>query len=162
MKSPKIKQFKLTNDDEVICEVLEWDEPDNSAILMRGALKVIEEQDFDKRIRFFGFRPWMAFTDDPAMLQTLNAAHIIGESTPDDKLLNIYAETITDLKNALTKNPKVDISVNELQDAVSTLTSEELDDYLSERLVDEVYDPKFLQDSADPKIIHFNPGNTKH
>ena len=34
---PKIKQFKLTNNDEIVCEVLEYDTPENAAILVRGA-----------------------------------------------------------------------------------------------------------------------------
>ena len=92
----KIKQFKLTNDEEIICEVLETETDDNRAILIRGALRVIESQDFERGIRFFGFRPWMSFNDDPKILQTINSGHIIGEITPEDKLIKIYMDTINE------------------------------------------------------------------
>lgn len=157
---PKIRQFKLTNDDEIICEVLDMDTSENAAILMRGALRVVEEQDFERGIRFFGFRPWMSFNDDPKILQTLNAGHIIAEITPEDKLVKIYAETIKDLINA---KGKKNIPVDELQDAVDNMTEEELVAYLEDNMSDDVYDPEIFEfDSADPKIIHFKPRNTVH
>ena len=60
-----IKQFKLSNDDEIICEVIEWDNEDNSAIITRGMLRIIQGEDVDKGLRFFAFRPWMGFAEDP-------------------------------------------------------------------------------------------------
>ena len=41
-----IKQFKLTNDDEIICEVIQWDEPENSAMLIRAAMRIVLIEDF--------------------------------------------------------------------------------------------------------------------
>tara|TARA_B100001939_G_scaffold329318_1_gene325444 strand:- start:1314 stop:1805 length:492 start_codon:yes stop_codon:yes gene_type:complete len=159
---PKIKQFKLTNDDEIICEVLEYESPDNAAILVRGALRVVEQQDFQRGIRFFGFRPWMSFNDNPEVLQTLNSAHVIGEITPEEKLVKLYVDCIADFKKYKGKK-KVDVSVDQLQDAVDNLTDEELEQYLDDHMVDNVYDPDvFEKDSADPKIIHFKPRNTVH
>src|SRR6056300_964057 len=73
-----IKQFKLTNNEEIICEVIEWNTgEDPGDILIKKALRVISVEDYQKGWRFFAFRPWMSFQDDPDLLQTLNSSHII-------------------------------------------------------------------------------------
>ena len=163
MSTVKIKQFKLTNDDEIICEVLETDTGDNTAILIRGALRVIESQDFERGIRFFGFRPWMSFNDDPKILQTINSGHIIGEITPEDKLIKIYMETINEINKVQSKKKKRDINVNALQDAMDNMSDEELDAYLDSHMTDEIYDPEvFSEDSQNSNVIHFKPKNTLH
>ena len=158
MKEPKIKQFKLTNNDEIICEVIEYDTPDNSAILMRGALKVMESFDFERGIRFFGFKPWMCFNDNPSVLLTLNSSHIIGEVIPGKRLSTFYFKTIVDLKQALKERKVKDISTEQLEDAMNNLNDEDWNDYVNEHLVNKTFDPDiFTEDSADPKIIHFDP-----
>jgi len=53
-----IKQFKLTNNEEVICEVVEWDTNDEVGdILVKKALRIIGVEDYQKGWRFFAFRP---------------------------------------------------------------------------------------------------------
>jgi len=56
----RIKQFKLTNNDEIICEVVEWNEPDtqDASIIIRSCMKVILMEDFSRGVRFYAFRPW--------------------------------------------------------------------------------------------------------
>lgn len=164
MKAPNIKQFKLTNDDEIICEVLEWDNPENASIIMRGALKVMESHDFQKGIRFFGFKPWMSFIDDPEMLQSLNSSHIIGEITPEDKLIKFYIKTILDLKRYKRDNKnKMDVNIDEIQEALEVLSDEELEDYLNDKMISEknIFNPDIL-DSDQSNIIQFKPKNTIH
>ena len=161
---PKIKQFKLTNNDEIVCEVLEYDTPENAAILVRGALRVIESMDWDRGIRFFGFKPWLSFGDDPAILYTLNAAHIIGEVTPNERLLSLYAETVKDIKKQITKRKNVNVNVKDLEDSIDTMSDEELEDYLDSRMIkdDDVFDPNVTKDSGGGKILKFPGNNTKH
>ena len=76
---PTFRQFKLTNSDEIICEIVQWDNEEDASIVIRGALRLITMEDYEKGIRLFAFRPWMGFADNPETLQTLNAAHIIAE-----------------------------------------------------------------------------------
>ena len=157
---PKIKQFKLTNNDENVCEVLEYDTPENAAIIMRGALRVIENMDWHRGVRFYGFKPWLTFGDDPATLHTLNSTHIIGETTPDKKLLKFYAETIKDIKKSLKQKKKVDINVKDLEEALDTMSDEELDEYLDSNMAN--HDADITKDSGGGKIIRFPGNNTKH
>jgi len=106
MAAPQIKQFKLTNEDEIICEVLEWDNEHDASIVIRSALKLIQGVDPDTKVRFFAFRPWFGFQDDPELMQTLNSGHIIGEANPTDRLISHYLETIKEqLDNVHNQNP---------------------------------------------------------
>ena len=111
-----IKQFKLTNDDEIICEVIQYDGPDNSAMVVRGAMKIILIEDHKRGIRFYAFRPWMGFTDDPTILQTLNAAHIIGEVFPSEEIVEHYSGTVKKIKKALIKK---DMALDEIHESAA-------------------------------------------
>ena len=159
----KIKQFKLTNNEEIICEVLETETADNAAILVRGALRVMESQDFERGIRFFGFRPWMSFNDDPKILQTINSGHIMAEITPEERLIKIYVDTIKEIDAIKTKRKKLNINVNDLHSAMDNMTDEEFDNYIDSHTVNDIYDPDvFSKDSEHSNVIHFKPKNTVH
>lgn len=89
-----IKQFKLTNGDELVCEVVEWpgddDEDDSRDIVVRNAYKIISfEQDRDGN-RYYGFRPWMIYQQDPDLVQLINGYHVVGEANPSTKVLEHY------------------------------------------------------------------------
>lgn len=164
MIEPTFKQFKLTNDDEIICEVLEWDSPENSAILMRGALKIVESVHLHKGIRYYGFRPWMCFGEDPKILQTLNSSHIVCEVNPESSLLKLYVKAIIDIKEIL-KKPKKTYKVQDLELMMDEMSDEELQDYLDTVPVseDDIFNPEVLRDSDNSKVVYLNPKNkTRH
>ena len=98
-----IKQFKLTNDDEIICEVVQWDSEEESTMIIRGAMRIVTMEDFSRGVRLYAFRPWMGFADDPSVLQSLNSSHIIGELTPGDEIMKQYNKTLKNIKETLTK-----------------------------------------------------------
>ena len=52
-----IKQFKLTNDDEIICEVVQWDSEEESTMIIRGAMRIVTMEDFSRGVRLYAFRP---------------------------------------------------------------------------------------------------------
>jgi hypothetical protein len=152
MTAPQIKQFKLSNDDEIICEVLEWDSDENAAILIRAALRIIQGIDPDTKMRFFAFRPWMGFQDNPELMQTINAGHVIGEATPSEDLLRHYATTITEQIEA-SKNKKPDLPL----DDVYGMDDEELADYLADKYatVDEELEMETNGNVITfPKLLH--------
>lgn len=157
-----VKQFKLTNDEEIICEVIQWDDPDNAAMVVRGAMRIVLIEDFKRGVRFYAFRPWMGFTDDPTMLQSLNAAHIIGEVTPSADIIKHYDGTIRKIKKAIQKR---DMPLDEIQDRASDMTEEEFEAFLTEYLKDnDIFDPDndgFDSDTTS-NVIRFKPKGTMH
>jgi len=160
-----IKQFKLTNNDEIICEVVEWDTGDESGdVLIKKALKVVSVEDYQRGWRFFAFRPWMSFQDDPESMQALNSSHIIVTTIPSKNILKHYKRCL----NSITKESKnsgmgkkIYANLDEIQNELRDLTDDEMDDFLIRKYgaVEEDY----VSDSDDSnKIIKFKPKSTFH
>jgi len=153
-----LKQFKLTNDDEIICEVLEAEGPDASVVI-RKVLKLMCIDDFERNVRYYSFKPWMSFTDDIDGLQTLNAGHIVGQMNPSVTLALHYAQAVKEVESGM-KTSKV-LSLDEVlkEIDIEELTEEEMDEYLRDKFSSHEED---ISDSADPKIIQFKPRGTFH
>jgi len=158
MTKNDIKQFKLTNDDEIICEVLHWDD-DEGTIIIRGALRIINVEDFSRGARFYAFRPWMVFQDNPEELSTINPGHIIAECTPSAEILKHYASSLLQIKEQLrTKKKKKDVP---LEDVVSKM--DEMDEEEFEQYMDMMLSEIDTNDSDMPEnVIKFKPKNTVH
>jgi len=147
MRQPAIKQFKLSNDDEIICEVLEWETEDNPALVMRAPLRLIQGEDMDRGVRFFAFRPWMGFAEDPEVLHTVNSCHIIGEVTPSDSLLSHYSATIKKLLT-LAKTKKTDFNM----DTLEQMDEDELEEYIQKHL-----EVEETEEELGENVVKFTP-----
>lgn len=147
-RSPEIKQFKLSNGEELICEVIQWDDEDTAAIIIRAGMQLVTNTNMKTGIKLFTFKPWLSFNEDPTVLQSLNAAHVIAEGYPSKDMLLMYTSCLSKLKKFVKEKnifPPVDL------DDLSDLTDEELQEVLEEE-----YD-KVLRDddSAMSNIIQF-------
>ena len=161
-----IKQFKLTNNEEIVCEVVEWDTQDDVGdILVKKALRIIAIEDYQKGWRFFAFRPWMSFQDDPDSMQTINSSHIIVTTNPTSNILKHYKACLRGIKHDLKldrtgKKKKVYANLDEIQDAMRDLTDDEMDDFL-EKKYGAMVEPEHFPDSDSGKIIQFKPKSNK-
>ena len=99
MSKNDIRQFRLSTGEQIICEVLEWDDEETSSVLARGILKIIETDDWKAGVRLIAFRPFMSFNEDPDIIQTINSEHVIAESTPAVELLKLYMRCIKKVKD---------------------------------------------------------------
>ena len=162
-----IKQFKLTNNEEIVCEVLEWDTQDEIAdILISKTLRIVTVEAYARGYKFFAFRPWLSFTEDPESLQTLNSSHVVVASNPSPDLLKHYKACIysirADLKNS-NKKRKAYINTDEIAHAVEELTEEEMDQFLAEKYGHMVREDDLSPDSdLGTNIIPFKPKGTLH
>lgn len=131
MKKPQIKQFKLSTGEEIICEVVQWDDADSAAIIIRAGMQLVENNNFKSGIRLYTFKPWLSFNENPIVLQSLNSAHVIGETTPSVEMLKMYSNCLVKLKKFLKEyghSTAMDL------DDLSDLTDEELHDVLEEEM----------------------------
>ena len=162
--SKNVKQFKLTNNDEIVCEIAAWNDEETDEIVIKKALKIVSVEDYTRGIRFFALRPWIAFQDDPEELQSLNSTHIIVTSTPTKSMLKYYNTCLTAIKQDLKKPgiPRKGVWANldEVNHETRDLTDEELDDYLTSKYGSMIEDE--YPDSADNNIIKFKPKDTMH
>lgn len=156
-----LKQFKLTNDDEIICEVLEI-EPESGEVVIRKALRIICVEDLENSLRYYSFRPYMSFSDNVNNSIVLNSGHIISESLPSSKLTIHYNMALLEVEKAYDLTN--DIDLDEISKATQNLTEDEFQDYMEEmvtRLRAEKAEDN-QQDSSSPNIIKFKPKGTMH
>jgi len=129
MSDLQIKHFKLANNDEIICEVLEWNSENDAALVIRSCLKIIQLEDFQRGVRFYAFRPWLSFNDDPAEIHVINSDHIIAQSNPSNELLDHYAKTIVSINKSL-NDRKIDIPLDEMADRLESMSEEGFENYM--------------------------------
>ena len=87
-------QFKLTNGDEIIAQVVSEPEGEDANIVVKNAMMITRTEDNIEGYRYYSLRPWMAFQLNDDMFQLLNFSHILGEAKPADVLLDQYNKSI--------------------------------------------------------------------
>lgn len=157
-----LKQFKLTNDDEIIAEIVEGPHEESGDLVLRKVLKIQCAEDFEQNVRYYSFRPWMSFQDNTEELSVLNIGHIIGETLPSKSLVIQYAAAMKEVEKSAEDRTELDLDA--LIDELKDLSFEEMEALVEEKLraKREAKDDPFMQDSSQPNIIHFRPTDTKH
>ena len=156
MIKENIRHFKLTTNEEIICEVVQWDTNETSGILIRKVMKLCDTYNISSGYKFFSFRPWLSFADDPNILQTVNSHHIIGETTPSDDLIKLYEKSIIKMNKFLKEKSK-DLGPIDLE-KYDHLTDEELHEVLETKRLKEEQDDEDSDEPTNilqfPKIFH--------
>jgi len=136
-----IKQFKLSSGEEIVCDVIEWQdvEGDDPNIVVRNAYCLLQ-LGTKKGVNYYQFSPWMVYQNDPEFFQVINSMHILGEANPPKALLEQYISVVT----------------------ADTLTDEEIGDkmqgYINNlKLVLQDLDPPSQPDEIRPNIVPFKP-----
>ena len=90
--SRDIKQFKMNNGEEIVCEVLEWPEEDMGDIIVRRAfeLKTIISPDHS----FYMFKPWLAMQEGIDKFISVNPLHIIAEAIPASRVKDQWQDVV--------------------------------------------------------------------
>jgi hypothetical protein len=156
MSDLQIKQFKLANNDDIICEVLEWSNEHDASLVIRSCLKIIQVEDFQRGVRFYAFRPWLSFNDNPAEIHVINSDHIIAQTNPSDELMDHYAKTIVAINKSL-KDKKIDVPLDEMAHKLETMSEPEFDNYM-EGLTKKYHD----DDSNFENVIRFPDKSKLH
>lgn len=87
-------QFRLSNGDEIIAQVVQEPEGDDVNIVVRNAMMITRTENLETGYRYYSFRPWMSFQLNDEYLQLLNYSHIVGEAKPSKVLLEQYLKSI--------------------------------------------------------------------
>jgi hypothetical protein len=89
----EIRQFKLANNDEIMCEVVEYHE-DDDAIVIRKTMKMVQMDNMANGTRYYAFRPFMMYQLTKEAFQIVNCEHIIAEANPNQELILEYFKAI--------------------------------------------------------------------
>lgn len=140
-------QFKLSNGDELIAQIIDRTEDDTN-IVVRNAMKIVTLENPESGYRYYSFRPWMVYQDDPTMMQLINQTHIVGEAMPNVLLLEQYNKAV-ELEEVSSKERKeeVDRKLKDIEDSIRKALEEM--DGAKDHLVDSDEPP-------NPTIIPFN------
>ena len=95
----ELRQFKFANNEEVICEVLEWNTEDDDLIVVRKAMKIVSVDDHESDLRYYTFKPWISMNNDPDLIQTVNSYHIVSENIPSRVATETYNEIIEEMRS---------------------------------------------------------------
>jgi len=153
----EFRQFKLTNRDEIIAEVVDHGDDDTPDIILRKVMKIIVVDDFEENVRYYTFKPWLSFQDDIEELSSLNSVHVVGEATPSKTVMMHYVKSLNEV-DRYNKLKRAGMDMNEIADIIKDMTEKEMEDFLEKKFGaanDDIFD------SSDPKIIKFRPKNDK-
>ena len=161
-----IKQFKLTNNEEIVCEVAQWNDEESEEIIIKKALKIVGIEDYQRGIKYFALRPWMSFQEDPNELHSLNASHIIVTSTPNKAMMKHYNVCLQAIERNMRIHEdvrrKVWANIDEVNDQTRDLSDEELELWLDHKYGKNTGSITDLNDSTGSNVIKFKPKDTVH
>jgi len=132
------RQFKLTNGDEIICEIVQWPGDDEEDMIIRKAMQLKSYDDDGRGIRYYNFKPWITMQEDTDGFLSLNYAHILAEVIPSDKMLKHFFEAVEN----------------------SNLTPEEIQDKI-DNYFEKLKKMAGELDSDFSNVIEFNPDRNK-
>lgn len=157
MSNFELKQFKLANNEEIICEVLEWPTPDEASMVVRKAMKVIIMESYSDGARYYAFRPWLVFQEDEIKnnFQILNSYHIVAEANPSIKLKDQYYKFLKELDKQIEKHGKGDIKPH--QDIDKKVLKELQKDLKELESLINNGDIEVSKDSNQNNVIQFKP-----
>ena len=77
-----LKQFKLTNGEEILCEVVEWPDETHSEILVRNVIEIVTKEistEADPGYgRYYILRPWMMYVDGYKEIVMISPTSVAG------------------------------------------------------------------------------------
>ena len=168
------KQFKLTNKEEIVCEVIDQDDSDirSPDVIVRNAMKIVTVENWEDNIRYYTFKPWMSFVDDTEELMSLNSVHIVGECTPSDQVMRHYNNALKEVER-YNKIKQTGIDIDDIHKQAADLTEEEMDAFLETKYAEiekqlenaeiKVISGMDEDDSSDiSNVLLFKPKGTFH
>lgn len=102
------RQLKLASGEEIICDIIQYADEENAAMIVRAALKILASERPDG-FRYYALRPWMIYCEDMNQLLSINADQLIGETIPSGELLKQYKMTVKEYIANTDKKEKIDI-----------------------------------------------------
>lgn len=154
--SGEYKQFKLTNGEEMVCELVASGDEDSTAdVIVRRAMKIVVTDDLEDNTRYYTLKPWMSFMDDTCELLALNSVHIVGECKPSETVMVHYAAALADA-DKYNKVRQAGLTLKEVEEKLLELTDEEMDAFLSSKF------EELQKDSDTANVIQFKPKGTIH
>ena len=92
-----VKQFKLSDGEEVICDVVDWPEDGEKEIVVRNAMKIALVVSPNSLESYYTFKPWVQYIESDDEYIIINSDHIIGTSNPNKYLLYQFKSALEEM-----------------------------------------------------------------
>ncbi len=89
-----IIQFKLMSGEEVLCEVVEWDDDTAATMVIKNAFEICFLQSPGSTMRLCTLRPFMVGQIQEGSTIALNADLIAAQANPSREILDNYRDTL--------------------------------------------------------------------
>ena len=159
----KLKQFRMTNGDEILCQLIEEAE-EEGCLLVNRILRIIATDDFETSIRYYSFKPWVSFQDDFDQIVILNVAHIVSETDPSATLQAHF--TVANKEVRESQGNRKTLDVDKVMKDTAGMSEDEIFDYMESTVLEmEQQEEDAIRnssDSSDGNIINFPPKGTMH
>ena len=135
-----LRQFKLTSGEEIVCEIVQWNDNMELEIVVRKAMRLVM-QEGPEGVKYYSFRPWMVYQESEDDLMIINGNNVVGIGFPPEVLLVQYFEAVEEMFRM-----NVD-RVSEYIKSAPKTAEQKLDQYLKTNLdsgsnVIDMFDPK--------------------
>ena len=94
MTDQEIIQLKLSSGEEVLCEIVQWDDDHNATILAKNAFEIVFLQSPTGAMRLCTLRPFMGGQIEEGYNIALNGDLIVSQASPTREILNNYRDTL--------------------------------------------------------------------
>lgn len=147
-------QLKMAGGDEVICEVMEWPEPETKDMIIRNAMVLTHTFDEDMEM-VYGLKPWFAMIENNMEYMVVNTDHIIGTTKPNASFVMEYNDALSQMHSLgfsrkLDRKTKMEAEMERVSKVKERLS----------RTIDEVVQRLSGADSAQSNVIQFPPPDT--
>lgn len=88
-----VVQLKLSSGDEIICEVMEWPDPNGNEMIIRNAMTMTYSFDVDNE-QMFGLRPWFTMVENENEYIIINVNHVTGTARPSATYFKEYRSAL--------------------------------------------------------------------
>lgn len=89
----ELRHFKLAGGDEIICEVIEWNDDESDMIVARNILEICYLMNEEGQ-RMCTMRPWMFQQVQNEYMQTISSSHITADAQATPEAAQSWKETI--------------------------------------------------------------------
>lgn len=151
--SSNVVQLKLSSGDEIICEVMEWPDPNGNEMIIRNAMTMTYSFDMDNE-QMFGLRPWFTMVENENEYIIINVNHVTGTARPSSTYFKEYRSALNHM-HEMGKKRKLEHDQELIRQEKRFLDALEK---ISARISDEDY---ASLDSSSDNVIPF-PKDTVH
>ena len=94
MTEEEIIQLKLASGEEVLCEIIKWDDDQNATIVVKNAFEIVFLQSPTGAMRLCTLRPFMIGQVEEGYNIALNGDMITAQAQPTREILDNYRDTL--------------------------------------------------------------------